>query len=159
MAVWVDGIASTWDAVNTEIPASNIESIEVLKSVQYLAAYGARGGSGVLIVTTKRGGQEHIIGESVDDITTPGFINYIPKGYYKARQFYSPKYIGPKTDSQVADLRSTIYWQPLIETDKDGNAFVEYYNADGKGAYRVVIEGIDYRSGSIGRATYIYKVE
>ena len=43
----------------------------------------------------------------------------------------------------MADLRSTIYWNPNIITDKDGKASFEYFNADGKGTYRMVIEGID----------------
>ena len=56
------------------------------------------------------------------------------------------------------DLRSTIYWQPELITDKDGNASFEYYNADRTGNYRVVIEGIDNK-GNIGRQIYRYKVE
>jgi hypothetical protein len=40
-------------------------------------------------------------------------------------------------------LRTTIYWKPEIQTGKEGNASFEYYNADGTGNYRVVMEGID----------------
>ena len=43
-------------------------------------------------------------------------------------------------------------------TDKNGNAAFEYYNSDGQGTYRVVIEGIDDK-GNIGRQVYRYKVE
>jgi uncharacterized protein YfaS (alpha-2-macroglobulin family) len=56
------------------------------------------------------------------------------------------------------DLRSTIYWQPDIITDKEGKASFEYFNADGKGTYRVVIEGID-ADGNLGRQVYRYQVE
>jgi hypothetical protein len=35
---------------------------------------------------------------------------------------------------------------------------LDFYNADGKGNYRVIIEGID-ENGAIGRSVYTYKVE
>ncbi len=74
-------------------------------------------------------------------------------------KFYSPRYDYSGSVKKAADLRTTIFWNPMVETDKDGNASFEYYNADNKGIYRVVIEGIDYRSGSIGRQVYTYKVD
>lgn len=55
-------------------------------------------------------------------------------------------------------MRSTIYWNPGIKTGKDGNATFDYYNADGKGIYKVTIEGID-DNGNVGRAVYRYKVD
>ena len=47
---------------------------------------------------------------------------------------------------------------PDLETGKDGNATFGYYNADGAGTYKLVIEGIDDK-GNIGRRVYEYKVE
>jgi len=88
----------------------------------------------------------------------PGIIVFDPKGYYKARVFYSPDYDDPKTNTAIADVRTTIYWNPNIITDKDGNASFEFYNAGNKGNYRVVVEGID-NEGNIGRKVYHYKVE
>jgi hypothetical protein len=55
-------------------------------------------------------------------------------------------------------LRSTIYWNPEIRTDNDGNASVEYYNADRPGIYKIIVEGIDDH-GNLGRLVYRYKVE
>ena len=76
----------------------------------------------------------------------------------QAREFYSPQYDNPHTNQKMADLRSTIYWNPNIITDKDGKASFSYFNADGKGTYRVVIEGID-ADGNLGRQVFRYKVE
>src|ERR1044071_4045487 len=39
----------------TDIPSSQIESIDVLKDASSAAIYGARGANGVVIVTTKTG--------------------------------------------------------------------------------------------------------
>jgi len=85
-------------------------------------------------------------------------MTYVFKGFYKAREFYSPAYTGPKTDTQTPDLRTTIYWNPDINTDKDGKASFEYFNADTKGTYRVVVEGID-ENGNLGRQVFRYIVK
>jgi uncharacterized protein YfaS (alpha-2-macroglobulin family) len=58
----------------------------------------------------------------------------------------------------MTDLRSTIYWNPNIITGEDGKASFEYFNADGKGTYRVVVERID-ADGNLGRQVFRYKVE
>lgn len=61
----------------------------------------------------------------------------------KPEEFYKPKY--PTFDdrlSTVADLRSTIAWEPLIRTDATGRAIVEFYTADRSGTYNIVLEGI-----------------
>jgi hypothetical protein len=89
---------------------------------------------------------------------TPDVITYQSNGFYKAREFYSPKYDGPKTNMQTLDLRTTIYWKPDIITDKDGNASLSFFNADTKGIYRVTVEGIDM-DGNIGHQVFTYKVE
>ena len=151
MQIVIDGM---FDRDITLIPESSIESIEILRNMTLLSAYGSRGSNGVLVVTTKHGGQEHLIGT---DGETPGLVTYTPKGYYRAKQFYLPKY-DVLPPPKMPDLRSTIFWNPLILTDKDGNASFEFFNSDNKGTYRVVIEGIDYRGGGIGRQVYSYKV-
>jgi len=161
MQVIVDGImgsanpdGSTSGRSVADIPIYDIASVEVLRTAMNLSAYGSRGSSGILIITTKHGGQFKDLPEY-----SPGKVSFNPKGYYKAREFYSPQYGDPKVNTQIADFRSTIYWKPLVQTDKDGNASVEYFNADNKGTYRVVVEGVDYKGGSLGRQVYRYKVE
>jgi hypothetical protein len=152
MEIIIDGVTVDADILR-ELNANDVESIEVLKTIGYTSIYGASGGGGVLIITTKRGSSDYHIQRYA-----PGIVTYSPKGYYLARTFYSPKYDDPKTNVNVPDLRSTIYWNPNIITDKDGNASFQYFNADTKGTYRVVIEGID-ADGNLGRKVYRYKVE
>lgn len=159
MAVIIDGISVAQDSNNSNagdiidnLNANDIASIEVLRSIAYTSIYGGRAGGGVIIITTKRGGGSYVQRYS------PGIISYNPKGYYKANVFYSPQYDDPKTNTQIPDLRSTIYWKPNIITNNNGKASVEYFNADSKGTYRVVIEGID-SDGNLGRQVYHYKVE
>ncbi len=145
--VYVDGV------VLSSLNPNDVSSVEVLRSIQYTSIYGGRGGNGVLIITTKAGNGSYSYQQY-----TPGVITFMPKGYSKVREFYSPKYDDPKLNSKIPDLRSTIYWKPNIITDKEGKASFEFFNADTKGTYRVVVEGID-DNGNLGRQVYRYKVE
>lgn len=42
----------------------------------------------------------------------------------------------------MPDLRTTIYWNPTLQTNRRGETGVKFYTADGNGPYSVVIEGI-----------------
>jgi hypothetical protein len=154
MSVIIDGAMLDGSYLNNINP-NDIYSIEVLRSGAARSIYGTSiDKGGALVITTRRVGDPNY----VTSTTPAGLITYPFKGYSRVRKFYSPKYDGPKTDKQEADLRTTIYWNPLIITDKDGKTSFEYFNADTKGTYRVVVEGID-DNGNIGRQVYRYKVE
>ncbi len=153
MVVIVDGLILEGHQLDYLNP-KDVYSIEVLRSGAYLAVYGSNAPGGALVITTKRGGENSYVTSE----TPAGLITYPIKGFYMARTFYSPKYNGAKSNLQRPDMRSTIYWNPNIITDKDGKATFEYFNADAKGTYRVVVEGID-DNGNLGRQVYRYKVE
>lgn len=151
MTIELDGMKIEAETLAT-IPAGSVESIEVLRSGGLTSVYGSDGYNGLILVNTKKGGY------AVGNNSTPNIITYKGKGYYKAREFYSPQYDNPKTNPELADLRSTIYWNPNVVTDKDGNASFNYFNAGTKGVYRMVIEGIDI-NGNLASLIYRYKVE
>jgi TonB-dependent SusC/RagA subfamily outer membrane receptor len=151
MLIVVDGNVMSGMPVD-DINVNAIETIEVLKGAN-AAIYGFNSLNGVLVITTRKGE-----GLQAKDIVSTGILPITIKGFYKAREFYAPKYENKNLNNNISDLRSTIYWKPELITDKYGNASFEYYNADGTGTYRVVIEGIDEK-GNLGRQVYRYKVE
>jgi len=154
MVIIVDGIIM--DGLHLdELNAADVYSIEVLRSAAFLTIYGSNAPGGALVITMKRGGED---AKSLTAKPLYGLLAYQFNGYYKAKTFYTPKYTDPKTSAQQPDLRSTIYWNPNIITDKDGKASFEYFNNDTKGIYRVVVEGID-DNGNLGRQVFKYKVE
>jgi hypothetical protein len=155
LKVNLDGITIPDDEISTINPI-DIQSVEVLRSPMYYGIYGSEAGPGGIILLTSKNGSE--MKGAYLSRPAPGIITFSPIGYYKAREFYSPQYDDPKTNTAVANLRTTIYWNPNIVTDKDGNATFEYFNAGSKGTYRVVIEGLDV-GGNIGRQVFRYKVE
>lgn len=88
-----------------------------------------------------------------------GLKTYTFKGGYDfRREFYSPNYDNPKTETQIADLRTTIYWNPNIITDEKGKATINFFNADGTGNYHVITEGLD-KQGDLGRQVFKYVVK
>ena len=153
MQLVVDGVYVEGSYLNN-LNYFDIQGIEVLRNIGLTSIYGGRGGSGLLLVTTKRGGDSENYPEA---IYGRGITTYYPKGFYKAREFYSPQY-NTKTNKELADLRTTIFWQPNLLTGSNGKGSFEYFNAGSKGTYRVVIEGIS-SDGSIGRLVYRYRVE
>lgn len=154
MAIVLDGFINRGDDFRLDdIVVQDIETVEVLKNIAYTSIYGSNGGSGVLVITTKRGG-----GSDADSYYryTPGIVTYSPKGYYQAKEFYSPKY--DVTNDAQPDLRSTVYWNPHVVSDPTGKANFGFYNTDALGTYRVVIEGIDVL-GNLARKVYTYEVK
>ncbi|MHA4893501.1 TonB-dependent receptor [Pedobacter sp. PWIIR3] len=152
MQIVIDGMYVEPDFLDAINPM-DVETIEVLKSIGYTSIYGSRGGSGLLVITTKRGGN----GASTFTKFVPGIITFSPKGYTKGREFYSPKYDVPES-APASDLRSTIYWNPLVATKEDGKTEFSFYNSAEPGTYRVVIEGINI-SGNLAHTVYTYTVK
>jgi TonB-dependent SusC/RagA subfamily outer membrane receptor len=153
MLLVIDGAEIKPD-VNFNIDFISSPQVETVEVLRYASAgiYGMDGANGVLVITTKDGS------EANKDIASIGILPIAPIGFYKARTFYSPKYDHANGDSTGPELRATIYWNPEIRTGKDGSAILDYYNADDKGIYKVIVEGVD-RDGNIGRLVYRYKVE
>jgi TonB-dependent SusC/RagA subfamily outer membrane receptor len=152
MQLIIDGMYVSPDFLGSINPR-DVESIEILKSASNSAIYGLRGGGGVLLINTKRG-ERNMSYTSY----APGIVSFKPRGLYISREFYSPNYDDPLINSKIADLRTTIFWQPNIITDSSGKAMVEYFNSDGTGDYTVIVEGITLQ-GEIGRSIYHYKVQ
>lgn len=83
-------------------------------------------------------------------------IDFHPLGYVQERRFYEPKYETPESKN-TNDYRTTIYWNPDVRIDQNGEVELEFFNADGNGKYKVVVEGSDL-SGNVGREVYYYEV-
>jgi hypothetical protein len=60
------------------------------------------------------------------------------------KQFYLPDY--DKTPSPEPELHSTIYWNPNINTDAQGNTSFSFYTSDIDGDFLITAQGVDIRS-------------
>ena len=106
--------------------------------------FGPRGIHGVIMIFMKRG-------ENSKEYP-PFHIKYFsPLSYQTLVEFYAPKYdTSEKRNAQTPDFRTTIHWQPVVQTDSSGEASFEFYTADNATSYTVVIEGLA-NDGSIIR--------
>ena len=91
-----------------------------------------RANNGVIIIYTKQG--KYIPG------SIPPSREYL--GYSKQKEFYNPKYDVPEDIHNRPDVRTTIYWNANIETDKNGKAFVEFFNSDTAKDYQIMINAL-----------------
>jgi TonB-dependent SusC/RagA subfamily outer membrane receptor len=154
MLVVVDGVEIGGDSNVDLYNPGSVETVEILKGAN-AAIYGMAGGQGVMVITTRQGGMTN---QAISKEMSPGIFAIEPKGFYKAREFYSPNYSTTQTAANTADQRTTIFWKPDVTTDTGGNASFNFYNADSPGTYRVEIQGID-SNGNLGMQVFRYKVQ
>jgi len=83
-------------------------------------------------------------------------LNVNLNGYYNARTFYSPNYANPSTQSK--DLRTTIFWNPAVKTNENGEAIITFYNSDNKSNVRIKADGITDKGVAVAAKTG-YKVQ
>ncbi|MDB5010527.1 MAG: carboxypeptidase regulatory-like protein, partial [Mucilaginibacter sp.] len=158
--VYFNGLAVDFNYLQS-VNTSDVESVEVFLDDGMSGINKMNNTKGVIVINSKVVKHVQMSKEDIKALLMPqnSAVNIILRGYTQARVFYSPKYDPSKTAPSLgSDLRSTIYWNPKIITDKNGAASFEFYNADAKGSYRAIIEGID-RNGNIGRYIYHYKVQ
>jgi len=114
------------------IQPSEVDRIEVLKGPS-TAVFGLMGGNGVIAIYTKQGGKARL--------PAPNLFKHV--GYYKAREFYTPKYDIPEAAHAKPDKRATLFWQPSFLTNKNGKASFEFFNSDEAENFQIVVEGTD----------------
>lgn len=110
-----------------------VERVEILKGPR-AAIYGSRGANGVILIYTSKG-----VGQTRREVLAPDFTI---SGHALEKEFYSPKYDVKLEAHNTADYRATLYWNPYVTTDKEGNASIEFYNSDTANQIQLSIEGL-----------------
>lgn len=133
--ILVDGIETDMDLLSS-ISTDDIAKIEAIKGPG-AAIFGSQGANGAIIIYTKLGKGSTTSRKVFHSIAMP--IN----GYQNTRFFYSPDYSKPKpSENDQADIRNTIYWNPYIQPDENGNTNISYYNSEVNTTVNVNLEGI-----------------
>ncbi|MEO8887147.1 MAG: carboxypeptidase regulatory-like domain-containing protein [Mucilaginibacter sp.] len=159
MQIYLDGLNVDINALQS-VNTSDVESVEVFFNDGLSNINRMTGTNGVLVINTKIIPKIKYSKAEIMALLMPknNEISIFPRGYSESRAFYAPKYEVTKVSAIGGDLRTTILWNPNVITDKTGAATFQFFNADGKGTYRAIIEGID-SDGNIGRYVYRYKVQ
>lgn len=156
---FINGMAVDVQALNTIMPAEVI-GIEIFLRDELGIVSRTHQNNGVVSIYTNRDHKpapRMSLAEIEALLPKSNVVDLTPLGYVAKRSFYAPKYDTPERRA-VNDIRTTVFWGPSIQTDEEGKASVTFYNADGRGTYRVVVEGFD-DGGNVGRGVYRYTVE
>lgn len=129
------------EAVHTvlSLPLSQVESMIYVSGVS-AAPFQPSFDSGdvnpypVLMVRTK----PHV---RTDQIPYNVSCDY-PLGWQKPVKFYTPKYNSAESrKSGGKDSRITLYWNPSVKVDGNGEAWISFYTSDSQTEYRIEVEG------------------
>lgn len=118
------------------LPMETVDKVEVIYEPVSLAMWSfdsqaAKGG--IISVFTKRGGTD-----KTDELEQ---MKKVLRGYYPSRKFYSPRYQANKVPEKN-DLRTTLLWAPVVNTDENGIARFVFFNNDRRSVKNIRVEGI-----------------
>ena len=152
--VVIDGVPTTKEGIN-QLDVNEITAITVLKDAQAVSIYGSRAANGVILITSRKNYNSKIR----LDVTSryPIAMEYVKVNgpeFTVVKKFYVPVYSNTDPDERT-DFRETIYWNPVVQTDRNGKATVEFYNSDATTTFRAIAEGIGY-NGKLGCADTTY---
>lgn len=156
---FLNGMPIDENTLNSISP-TEVEAIEIFTKDDLGTVSRLHQNDGVVSIITKKEkpkGPRMSLAQIEALLPKSNVIDLYPLGYIKERKFYAPKY---ETDQSKAtnDYRTTVYWNPAVEWDENGAATMEFFNADGNGKYKVVVEGMD-ANGRLGRTVYYYDVK
>ena len=98
--------------------------------------YGMRGANGAINIITRIGSERDF--KNLD----PSSKAIIVRGFNEPRIFYAPRYDTPDKETQMPDMRTTIFWEPDIYIKSDTICTFDYFNTDKPSTIKVVAEGI-----------------
>ncbi len=117
------------------LSSNDLEEISLFKGAS-TSLWGSRGGNGVIAIQLKKG----FIATSP---TPPSLALITPLGFQKPMAFYEPAYdVDSIYKNPKTDLRTTIYWNPSLKSDPEGNVLVNFFTADKANDYHLELEGI-----------------
>ncbi|HLF34490.1 MAG TPA: hypothetical protein VI583_09640, partial [Cyclobacteriaceae bacterium] len=132
-------------------PATDISFIDVLQTSN-AGIYGAIGGNGVIAVYSKSRAARY------PEEGRKGMIDFIYPGYSLRREFYSPKYDIVNEKQVKPDYRRTLFWEPTLTTNDQGNIRFSFYTSDESARYRIEVEGMAYNGIPVEKE-YYFSVE
>lgn len=128
----VDG--NTLNAINP----LEIERIEVIKGSD-ASLYGVRGANGIIAFYSRRGTSS--TNETASNRS--GLSEFTFRGFRTAREFYTPKRTPTRLEAPPkTDRRDVLLWQPLLQTDAQGGAVLQFPLSDVARTLRVTVQGI-----------------
>jgi hypothetical protein len=129
----IDGVIVRDASLIIGLDPDAVEKIDVIRESYRVGGYIF---PGIINVITKAG--------DFSGVTLPDYMIRIP---YRTADpvgtFVSPDYSTPEMKkSRIADYRNTLYWNPSVGTDANGDGKIEFWSSDNTCDYIVNIQGI-----------------
>lgn len=135
----------------SQLASINMSDVAYIKVFRppFFGAVGGSGASGAIAVYTRKGGD-------MQQAQSGGGLPYkLIIGYTTPKEFYSPDYATYDQRNENVDLRTTLYWDPMILTQPGNSTIkIKFFNNDYSQSFRIVLEGIT----TDGRLAHIEKV-
>ncbi len=77
------------------------------------------------------------------------FTGTLSSAYHAPREFYAPRHDASNSKGNLPDVRTTIFWEPMITTDENGEAIIDFYLPDKAGSLLIDVQGLA-NSGNSG---------
>ena len=130
----LDGLNIDVDFLST-LDATDISFIDVLEGAN--ASQFSNSGNGIIALYSKTGRAFY------NDVKRkPGIVDFSAQGFYTARKFFSPDHINGFEELTKADARTTLYWNPIVETKNNGNSEIIFFSSDAESDYLIEVQGI-----------------
>ena len=145
--ILINDIPTFDDSLVLALHVKDVEKMEVRNAIRTQGKFGTFGNKGILSVFLKDGvenplSEKIIRWPKIKTISTPlPYITSRPRA----------------TEDKIPDFRQVLYWNPLVRTDQDGKAVVEFENSDVVTKYVIDVLGFA-RNGKIGKAVIQYQV-
>lgn len=143
----IDGVMTDDTEYFMSLKPENVSTIKVVCTMEKLRAFGAVGKNGVILVETK-------ILDNAKNVP-PADIAFETTGLTMAVPFRNKR---EQLSQRVPEIRSTLYWNPDIITDDQGEATISFYTADNTGTFSLHLDGMTHKGEPVfGEETFEVK--
>ncbi|MFA9191395.1 hypothetical protein AAGV28_08450 [Flavobacterium sp. FZUC8N2.13] len=145
--ILIDNMIDNTGLLNFILP-QDVLKIESVRGSQAATFYGEQAASGIISIFTKPN-------KTIKEKSGFNYIKQDIEGFQTARVFYAPKNEQELLTLDIKEtVRNTLYWNPYVHPDKDGNATVNYFNTKVETKVKIALEGITSNGIPVVRNSY-----
>jgi hypothetical protein len=145
----LDGVMTNNLSYVLGLKADMIKRIGVIRTESMLARFGDLGKNGIIVIETSIPNHTALWPRTQNSL----FI----KGITKPLPFASKTYTSDTAASRIPDLRSCLYWNPMLRPATTESTAFTYFTSDDTGEFVIHVEGL-LQNGSIIRARKTFSV-
>lgn len=119
-----------------EIDLAIIDRVEVIRNISGNTSEVIKRANGIVAIYTNHGKNKPF------ELQSEGVTEMWLSGFKAHETFISPNHSKDDRSKFAPDLRSTMYWNPQIITNRRGRAKIGFYNSDEARNLQICVEGI-----------------